>query len=156
MSHFKHNPEQRGTLSLEPGSTPLAEQDQYASLWANTKRPPRPARGSKRRFNGCPPGYSYVDEYDDDDDDEEIVVCKQERSSETMETIRAKLARLGSAYHLRTHNTAIHPALGAGGLLEPDGHPRKRPAPDSHNMTSCGQVAAFKVCSLYCSITLPS
>ena len=148
MSHFKHNPQQRGTLSLEPGSTPLAEQDQHASLWANTKRPPRPARGSKRRFNGCPPGYSYVDGYDDDDDDEEVIVCKQERSSETMETIRAKLARLGSAYHLRTPDTHIRPALDVDELLGPGNRPRKRPAPDSRNLTSCGQAATFKVSSI--------
>lgn len=123
-------------------------QDQHANLWANTKRPPRPARGSKRRFNGCPPGYSYVDGYDDDDDDEEVIVCKQERSSETMETIRAKLARLGSAYHLRTPDTHIRPALDVDELLGPGNRPRKRPAPDSRNLTSCGQAATFKVSSI--------
>ena len=147
MSHFKHNPDKRGTLVLEPGSSPLAEQDQHANLWANTKRSPRPARGSKRRFNGCPPGYSYVDEYDDDD--EEPVFFKQERTSETMDTAQAELASVNSPYHLGTHVTDRCPSLNAGGSHESGGPPRKRPASDHRHMISCEQRATSKVCSIY-------
>jgi len=153
MSHFKHNPDKRGTLASEPGSSPMAEQDQHASLWTNTKRPPRPARGSKRRSNGYQPCYSYLDEYDDDD--EELVFIKEERSSDTTDT--TKLAGAGSAYHLRTHNTNISPASNTKEFHEFDGRSRKRPAPDSYHATSCGQRAALRVCfifSLYCSTSV--
>jgi hypothetical protein len=146
MSHFKHNPDKRGTLASELGSSPLTEHDQRASLWANTNSPPKPARGSKRAFDGCPPGFSCIDDYDDDD--EELVFFKQERSSESMETAQARLASTSPAYHLRTHNTNRHPGLDAGRLLESHGTPRKLLASDDHHITSCGQKAAFKVCSL--------
>lgn len=146
MSHFKHNPDKRGTLVLEPGSSPLAEQDQHANLWANTKRSPRPARGCKRRFNGCPPGYSYVDEYEDDD--EEPVFFKQERASETMDTAQKKVARVDSAYHPGTHVTDGCLSLNAGGSHKSGGPPRKRPSPDHRHMISCEQGAASKVCSI--------
>ena len=148
MSHFKHNPDKRGTLALEPGSSALAEQDQHANLWANTKRSPRPARGSKRRFNGCPPGFSYVDCYDDDDDDKPIFF-KQERASETMDIGRMKLPREGSAYHQRTHTTDRYPSLNRGEFHESGGPSHKRPAPHHHHTTSCAQSAAFKVCFIY-------
>jgi hypothetical protein len=147
MSHFKHNPDKRGTLASELGTSPLAEHDQRASLWANTKRPPRPARGTKRTFDGCTPGYSYIDDYEDDD--EEPVFFKQERPSETVETLQAKSAKTSSTYHLRTHNKDIQPAYDAGGCDDSISPPRKRPAPDNHHMTSCGQRAAFKVCSIF-------
>lgn len=145
MSHFTHNPDLHGTLATEPG-TPPAEHDQQASLWANNKRPPRPARGSKRRSSGCVPCYNCIDEYDDD---KEPVFFKRERSSETMRTVQAKLAESGSAYHLRTHNTDTYSALDAGGLFGPDCRPRKRCAPDDRNTTSYGHMAAFKVCSIF-------
>jgi hypothetical protein len=147
MSHFKHNPDKRGTLASELGSSSLAEHDQWASLWANTKKPPRPARGTKRGINGCPPGYSYIDEYEDDD--EEPVFFKQERSSETMETLQAKSATTSSTYHPRTHDKDIQPAYDAGMCDESDSPPRKRPAPDKHHATSYDQRVAFKVCSIF-------
>lgn len=153
MSHFKHNPDKRGTLALEPGSSPLAEQDQHASLWVNTKGPPGPARGSKKRSNGCQACYSYVDDYDDDD--EELVFIKQERSNDTTET--TKLAGVGSAYHLRTHNKDISPAHNASEFHGFYGHSRKRSAPDGHHVGSCEQRAAFRVCfilSLHCSTSV--
>lgn len=145
MSHFKHNPDKRGTLASEPGSSPMAEQDQHANLWANTKRAPRPARGSKRRSNGYQSCYSYLDEYDDDD--EELVFIKEERSSDTAET--TKLAGAGSAYHLRTHNTDISPAYNASGFHEFDGRSRKRPAADSHHVTSSQQRATSRACLIF-------
>ena len=144
MSHFKHNPDQRGTLASELGSSPLAEHDQQARLWANNKRSPRPARGCKSRSNGCRPSYSYIDDYDDDDD-EELVFFKQERSSETMETAQAKLARAGSAYHERTYNTDMHSVHGTRKFHESDGRLRKRPARGNHHMPTCAPKAIFKV-----------
>jgi hypothetical protein len=147
MSHFKHNPDKRGTLASEPGSYLSTDQDQQASLWANTKRPPRPARGCKKRSNGCPPGYSYIDDYEDDD--EELVFFKQEHSSETMETAQTKPTSAGSAYYLRTHVTDRHPGFNAGGFYESGGPPRKRPAPDNYYTANCAQKTALQVCSIF-------
>jgi hypothetical protein len=125
------------------GSSALTELDQQAPLWANTKRPPRRARGKKRRFDDCHPCYSYSDE--NDDDDEEPVSCKQERSSETMEPMHPKFVKFGSAHRLSTHITNLHLAFNTASFHQSDCRPYKRSAPRDKNMTSSAQSATFKV-----------
>jgi len=145
MSHFKHNPDKRGTLASELGSGPPTEPHQQAPLWASTKRPPRPARGNKRRFGDCHPCYSYSDE--NDDDDEELIPCKQERFSEITETLQAKFAQSGSSCHPSTHVTNLRPARNTTSFHQSDSHSSKHQAPYDNNMGRPAQKVPFKVCS---------